>query len=61
MRVPCQKCGFINEVTDEFHRKGGKARAASMTPEERQRNARKAAVTRKRNRKNKAKEVQNGS
>jgi hypothetical protein len=51
MRVPCQKCGFINEVTDDFHVKGGKARAASMTPEERSRNAKKAAKTKRKKKK----------
>jgi hypothetical protein len=53
VRVKCPKCQKTSEmeIPAPVQSKGGKARMAKITPEERQRNAQKAAQTRRRHRK----------
>lgn len=52
IRVKCPKCekSSIIEVPTPIQSKGGKARMAKITPEERRKNALKAAETRRKNR-----------
>lgn len=47
MKFKCSKCGEENDVLLGFQKKGGESRMASITAEERSRNAKKGARTRK--------------
>lgn len=46
MKHKCTNCGHVDEITPKAQKKGGKARWAGMTPEERSKAASKAAKAR---------------